>query len=92
MGEPIQSQFVELDKAQNLCKELKAKTYLSGPFGRDYLDAKKFSKDNIDIIYHDYSHPKYEQLGDTFIPYLSSLDLLFNHGNASLNILNKKLF
>ena len=52
--------------------------YLSGPSGRDYLDMNDF--DGIDVMYHDYVHPKYSQFNsDEFIPYASTLDLLMNY-------------
>lgn len=45
------------DLILNICKELKADTYLSGPSGRNYLDIGVFEKAGIDIEYHDYPHP-----------------------------------
>ena len=39
----------------NICKEVGAKTYISGPSGRDYLDLKNF--DNIDV---EFFQPKVE--------------------------------
>jgi len=71
----------------NICQELNATQYLSGPFGRDYLDISSFKKNRIEIVFHDYRHPVYRQTGGEFHPYLSILDLLFNEGSNSLNIL-----
>jgi len=71
----------------NLCKEVNAEAYISGPFGRDYLDLEKFTNSNIDVLFHDYEHPKYTQSHDGFEPYMSAIDLLFNYGEESLNIL-----
>ena len=42
------------------------------------------------LEYHDYVHPTYNQLHGEFIPYLSTIDLLFNHGPASLKKLSQK--
>ncbi len=71
----------------NFCKEVGADTYVSGPFGRDYLDLESFSEENIDVEFSEYIHPEYKQYHGEFIPYMSIVDLIFNHGSESLNIL-----
>jgi len=70
-----------------LCLELDATTYLSGPFGRDYLDVNQFQRQGIDVQFHDYQHPLYRQLYGDFVPYMSVIDLLFNEGPKCLEIL-----
>ena len=71
----------------NLCKHVGASTYLSGPFGRDYLDSKAFEEAGIKLEFDDYKHPVYSQLHGGFEPYMSVIDLLFNCGDRSLDIL-----
>ena len=75
------------DYILNLCIEAGATQYLSGPFGRDYLDLKKFEEKGIKIEFHDYSHPKYQQIHGEFVPYMSIVDLILNEGPKSLEIL-----
>lgn len=70
-----------------LCQKANAKKYISGPFGRDYLDLKSFENAGIKIEFHDYIHPTYAQINNGFVTYMSIIDLLFNHGNDSLKIL-----
>lgn len=70
-----------------LCKIVDAKKYISGPFGREYLDEKSFDREGIKIDYHEYIHPTYTQYNNDFMPNMSVIDLLFNEGNDSLNIL-----
>lgn len=70
-----------------LCRAVGATTYLSGPFGRDYLDEADFADAGIALTYHDYVHPTYTQGGMPFMPYLSVVDLLAHHGPDSLRIL-----
>ncbi|MDC0336048.1 WbqC family protein [Pseudodesulfovibrio sp.] len=72
---------------QELCTKLGADTYLSGPFGRDYLDLESFEAAGICVLFHDYEHPIYKQRHAGFRPCMSVVDLLFNHGPESLNIL-----
>ena len=39
------------------------------------------------VIFQDYIHPNYSQLWIDFLPYMSVIDLLFNHGTESKNII-----
>lgn len=81
---------VEGTKSQlvlNLCRATDATIYLSGALGRDYLDAASFATAGINVIYQDYSHPTYTQCQPGFEPCMGVLDLLFNHGPASREIL-----
>ena len=71
----------------NLCREVGADCYVSGPFGRDYLNQQAFAEAGIELVFHDYVHPVYTQTHSGFQPYMSSIDLLFNHGPESLSIL-----
>ena len=71
----------------NMCKELDASTYIFGALGKDYADVEEFGKNNIRLIFQDYNHPKHSQLYGEFISHLSVIDLLFNHGPKSLEII-----
>jgi hypothetical protein len=73
----------------NLCRKVGATTYISGPFGRDYLDEAAFQNEKIEIVYHEYEHPTYPQIFPGFEPYMSAVDLLLNCGPESLQILTK---
>lgn len=65
---------------QDICSYLGANTYLSGGFGRTYLDSSAFASAGIDLQYHDYVYPSYPQCHGAFTPFLSYLDMLFNVG------------
>jgi len=72
----------------NICKELKADTYIIGMGGNNnYIDFELFKKNNIKIQPQQFHHPTYPQLGKDFIPNLSIIDLLFNKGKDSIEIL-----
>jgi len=64
----------------DICRHLGADVYLSGGFGRDYLDTAPFSAAGIEVRFHDYTYPVYAQRFGEFVPYLSYLDMLFNVG------------
>lgn len=75
------------DLVLNICEFLGATEYLSGPFGRDYLDEESFESHNIKIQYHDYQHPAYKQSNTQFQSHLSVIDLLFNDAENALDII-----
>jgi hypothetical protein len=70
-----------------ICESLGADTYISGKMGKQYLDESRFEDSGITIKYQDFNHPTYRQLWGEFTPYMSVIDLLFNHGSSSLNII-----
>ena len=69
----------------SICNFVGADHYLSGPSGQDYLNAEVFSSHGVAIDYHQFTHPIYS--APIFQPYLSTLDLLMNHGPHSRKIL-----
>lgn len=75
------------DLILDICKKMGADVYLSGPFGRDYLDEGKFKKEGIEIRYDDFVHPVYKQVYAGFELQMSTIDLLFNCGPESYDIL-----
>ncbi len=73
----------------NICTDVKADEYLSGPAGRDYLDLKTWKGKKINVTFHDYRYPQHSQLHGDFVPAMSVLDVLFNHGQESLRIITE---
>ena len=72
----------------NLCMKLKAKNFIFGEQGVNYADIESFKKKEINTIFQNYKHPTYHQLHGKFISNLSIIDLLFNCGSKSLEIIN----
>ncbi|MDP3703816.1 MAG: WbqC family protein [Candidatus Omnitrophota bacterium] len=70
-----------------MCQRMQASLYLFGAQGRDYADEVAFREASIRLEFQDYTHPTYTQLHGPFVSHLSAVDLLFNHGPASLEIL-----
>nr|WP_321352008.1 WbqC family protein [uncultured Methanoregula sp.] len=71
----------------NLCQNVGADEYLSGPDGRNYLNLPQWQEAGIEVLFHEYQHPEYPQLYGTFEPNMSVIDLLFNCGKSSKGIL-----
>jgi hypothetical protein len=64
----------------DICKHLGADSYLSGGFGREYLDTAAFAREGVQVVFHEYTCQPYPQRSEGFIPFLSYLDALFNVG------------
>jgi WbqC-like protein len=75
------------DLVLDMCMQLKADLYIFGSQGRDYADMDKFAAANVEPYFQDYHHPTYRQLHGEFLPYMSVIDLLFNEGPRSREIL-----
>ena len=77
------------DRLILITKIMKADTYLSGAGGKNYLNTGIFPENNLQLIFQQFEHPAYRQLHGEFISHLSILDLLFNEGSNSLNIIKE---
>jgi hypothetical protein len=75
------------DLVLDMCKQLGATVYIFGAQGRDYADVDSFASAGIDARFQDYQHPTYSQQHGAFEPYMSVIDLLFNAGPRSAEIL-----
>jgi hypothetical protein len=73
-----------------ICNQLGITDYISGPLCKNYLDVNMFLDAGISVHLHEYEHPEYSQLHGSFVPYMASLDLLFNEGDLSLAILKQE--
>ncbi len=72
----------------DICKNVNADTYISGSEGRNYLQLDLFDKANMKVIFQNFKHPVYRQFNnEVFQPYMCILDLIFNCGDKSLEIL-----
>lgn len=82
---PSKGQKAEL--LLHMSKILKADMFVFGAFGKDYVNREQFAKDGVDVYFQDYKHPVYSQLHGDFLPNMSIIDLLFNCGPKSLEVL-----
>lgn len=77
------------DRLINILTKIGADQYISGPAAKDYIELEKFNSAEIELFWFEYNHPKYNQLYDDFISHLSIIDLLFNMGEDSIQIIRK---
>lgn len=72
----------------NICTDLGHTSYLSAPGSREYIEESgAFGAQGVSVHYHHYQHPRYEQLHGDFIEYMSVIDLLFNVGPRSNEVI-----
>ena len=76
------------DLILNICRKTDAKVYHSGISGKDYLKTEDFADNGIKVIFQEFHHPIYKQQYEPFVSCMSIIDLLFNHGDKSLNVIN----
>lgn len=69
------------------CIKLGGDKIVFGKHGKEYVDIKLFEKNNIKVYFQEYKHPIYKQRFNEFLPNMSIIDLLFNQGPDSFNIL-----
>ncbi len=75
------------DLVLDMCRQLRADVYIFGALGEDYANTEEFKSAGIKVMFQDYHHPVYPQLHGDFISHLSIIDLLFNCGPRSLDVL-----
>lgn len=72
------------EKLLSLLKSAGADYYVSGPAAKDYIVAEDYAKNNIELVWKDYSnYPEYPQMYGDFDPNVSILDLLFHVGEEA---------
>ena len=70
-----------------MCSTLGAQIYVFGEQGRGYADVDSFMRAGVVPYFQSYNHPVYPQQHGDFEPFMSVVDLLFNCGSESRDIL-----
>ncbi|MDG2222794.1 MAG: WbqC family protein [Rubripirellula sp.] len=72
------------EKLLNICLDLEADVYYSGPAAKSYLDEALFHERGVSVRWLDYSgYPEYQQLYGDFVHGVSIIDLLMMTGRDS---------
>jgi hypothetical protein len=78
------------DLLLDLCRKLGASHYLSGPSARTYLREEIFQAQGITVEWMDYAgYPTYPQLWGDFVPDVSIIDVIFNCGPQTPEMLRR---
>ena len=77
-----------VERLVSICKLVGADHYVSPAGARAYIeDNNIFAAHGIGLSYQEYRHPVYRQLHGEFLSHMSAVDLLFNEGEAALEVL-----
>ena len=63
--------------------------YLAGQDGATYMDLERFKHSGIAVIPQEFRHPVYPQPFGDFQSHMSVIDLLFNCGPDSLEVIRR---
>jgi hypothetical protein len=77
-----------------ICQKIGVAAYLSARGSKEYIEREspggELVRRGIDLYYHCYDHPQYNQLHGDFVPFMGIFDLLYNEGfQNSLDIIRR---
>ena len=76
-------------KLINICKDLEANEYFTGPAARGYMEEQMFPENGIKLTYYDLDgFPEYKQMWEGFDHHVSILDMFFNLGSDTAKHFN----
>jgi len=77
------------EKLVNICKELNAESYFTGPAAKAYMSEELFENEGIKVKYYDLQgFPEYQQLWDGFDHFVSIVDMFMNLGKDTIKYFN----
>jgi hypothetical protein len=78
------------ERLASVCEQAGARTYVSGPSARGYLDEAAFARRGIGVQWFEYGpYAEYPQLWGAFEHRVSILDLLFHAGDAAPRLVRR---
>jgi len=76
-----------LERLEAIVKHFGGDAFYEGAAGRDYIPEQWFAERGVEVVFQDYRHPVYPQLHGPFVSHLSAIDLLYNVGPGSLEVI-----
>jgi len=73
----------------DICRALGADTYLAGAGAAAYMDFAQFEQEGVRVVSQQFDHPVYPQRYTGFMTHLSAVDLIFNCGPDSADVLRR---
>jgi hypothetical protein len=86
-GDKFNFKESKMDLVVEMCAATGAEGYISSDGERGYILPERLEAIGVEHRYLNYEHPIYQQRYEPFTPYMSALDLLFNCGPDSRDIL-----
>jgi len=87
LSSSIKVDTTKTERLIDLLTNVNATDYLCGQGAKNYLKDELFQR--IGLHWQEYKHPLYSQGLTPFISHLSVVDLIFNYGNKSLDIIRE---
>ena len=75
------------DRIISICTKLKATQLYDSQGAKSFIDLRQFHEAGIQVEFQDFQHPSYRQVYAPFLPFMSVVDLLFNEGPRSKDII-----
>ena len=76
-------------KLINICKDLEANEYFTGPAAKGYMEEQMFPENGIKLTYYDLDgFPEYKQMWEGCDHHVSILDMFFNLGSDTAKHFN----
>ncbi len=86
----LKTEGKKTDLLIDICKKTYADGYLSGTGGaHTYVQEESFKKAELLHAFQKFNHPVYPQIHGGFVPRMAAIDLLFNCGPQSGNIIKQ---
>lgn len=83
----LESKGKKSQRLLDLTLEVGGRTYITGHGAKNYLDHGLFEKSSVEVEYMDYQKKPYAQLHGSFMPFVSSLDLIANCGQRRKDVI-----
>ena len=81
--------LAKTDLNLEIVKQVGGDVYISGVGGKNYMEEDKFGNEGIEIKYFEFEPFEYLQRWEGFEPYMAAIDLLFNMGEKSKELIQK---
>jgi hypothetical protein len=75
------------EKVLEICRRLNGDEFYEAAGGFGFIDKTLFENAGVKVTFQEYKHPVYSQLHGEFVSHMSVIDLLFNEGPKSLDII-----
>lgn len=85
LGSEICGDATGADLVLDTCRRAGATAYLSGKFGKEYLDEAAFKAAGIELVYQEFMPPPYPRPDGSPAEPLSILDLCLLHGRGAID-------
>ena len=87
--ERVNLQDTQTGRVVDLCIQAGIKTLYDAKGAEKFIEPYLFKEKKLEVKFQNYVHPEYHQQFGDFLPYMSVIDLIFNEGASSLNIIRQ---